>query len=199
MSNPAPSLPKEPKETGTKGAEYVKALAWPVLAILLVFFFWTPARETAALLPELLRDSETIEVGKVKLGIKKSIAKRASEAVREALVDMKAPDVRLILQSESQTFLFCDAKESDENIQQFHRLEAKKLVSALTAEQLTAEKTTDPPPCAGERLTFGFATTILWDSVQKFLVEDLIPGLISDAQKDRVVEKSNKSKKAKSQ
>jgi len=177
----------------------VKALAWPVLVVLLVIFFWTPAREAAALLPELLRNSETVEVGKVKLGINKSIAKRASEAVREALVDMKAPDVRLILQSDSQKFLFLRSQGKRRRYSAISQAENKE-ASALTAEQLTAEKKADPPPCPqGDPLTFGFATTTLWDSVQTFLVEDLIPGLISDAPKSRVVEKGNKSQKAKSQ
>ena len=183
---------------GSKGPEYIKALAWPLLTVLILFLFWSPLHDIAGILPEVIRNSETIEAGKVKLSIRKSAMAKASEPVRQALRDLKASDIRTILQTDPgpHTFLFCEAKESDESIQEFRGLEGKKLVEALKADRLKAESTGNDPACGKERLTFGFETTSLWSGLREFLIQDLIPDLISQAQNEPTVVTKSESKKS---
>lgn len=64
--------------------DLLKAMLWPTTALVLIFFLWSPIKETTELLPSLLKNSESIEIGgiSIKTGSKSLIALADKESIK---------------------------------------------------------------------------------------------------------------------
>src|SRR5579862_8766251 len=65
--------------------EYIKALAWPTVALVFLLSFWTPLHQIMGVLPRLLQQSESISVSGVSLKVSKNIADQVSSEDKEVL------------------------------------------------------------------------------------------------------------------
>ncbi len=79
--------------------EMVKAVAWPLLVLILVLCFWTSLQSAAELLPNLLSRSETITIAGLSLKISKGLSRQPSEDVKQVLSKLSAEGVRRLLNS----------------------------------------------------------------------------------------------------
>ena len=56
--------------------ELVKILIWPAFAFFVVIGFWEPLHSVARLMPDVLKETENITIGDVKISIRSTIATR---------------------------------------------------------------------------------------------------------------------------
>src|SRR5688500_16356735 len=78
--------------------ELIKALAWPCVALFIVVAFWEPLQESARVLPQLLQDTETIEVSGVKINVRSSVAERIPARVKAVLQKLSPAGIEYILE-----------------------------------------------------------------------------------------------------
>jgi hypothetical protein len=163
--------------------DYLKVVTWPLLTVCLIITFWGPLQAVAAVIPELLSNSEEFTVGKITVKIRgkarTETAGKATAEVIDALRGLRADDVRQILEpSESTSYLFCGHDQTDPTIQIMKRLELNKLVTRMTPQELAQDKEScvDPRP---EPPIDGYRVTPLYESARTFLI-DLLPPLLDD-------------------
>ena len=113
-------------------------ISWPAFAILVIALFWTPLRQTGALLPRLLENSETITLGTLTLQIKqnlKVLAAQAGPEVRSALSGMDADDALVVLNNNLQASVLYSGVPPDEAAR-WQKLSRLGLVKVLTDKEL---------------------------------------------------------------
>lgn len=83
--------------------ELIKAVAWPLFAIVLLVSFWRPLRSAVTQLPNIISRSETLSIAGLSLKVRRSLAKQPSEEVKQALSKLSPDDLKR-LQNFNSTF-----------------------------------------------------------------------------------------------
>lgn len=154
--------------------EYIKALAWPVFAIVLLVSFWQPLQDIAKVAPGLVSQSESIQIGSVSLKVKARLAKQASEAVQTVLRRLQPEDILEILSISTSyrekqaggTMLVYDDDDGSK-ADRYARFAELKIVTALSGPELEVAKKTNERPT---HVTRGYRLSGLWDETYGFLI-----------------------------
>jgi hypothetical protein len=77
--------------------ELVKAIAWPLLAAVVLVSFWHPLREAANQLPSLVSRSDTITILGLSLKIGPQLRQKAPREVQEALAALSADGIKALI------------------------------------------------------------------------------------------------------
>lgn len=92
-------MAESPKKTNFElSVELTKALAWPLLAVVVLASFWSPLQRTADLVPALVGRSDTITIAGLSLKISQNLHSQASPEVREVLAHLSKAGVERILE-----------------------------------------------------------------------------------------------------
>jgi hypothetical protein len=74
--------------------ELLKALAWPLFALIILFSFWTPLRDSAKELPRLMRDAESVSIYSFSIKVKTDLRQQTTPEVGKVLA---TPEVERVL------------------------------------------------------------------------------------------------------
>jgi hypothetical protein len=77
--------------------ELVKAIAWPLLAAVVLVSFWHPLREAANQLPSIVSRSDTITILGLSLKIGPQLRQKAPREVQEALAALSADGIKTLM------------------------------------------------------------------------------------------------------
>jgi hypothetical protein len=77
--------------------ELVKAIAWPLLAAVVLVSFWHPLREAANQLPSIVSRSDTITILGLSLKIGPQLRQKAPREVQEALAALSADGIKTLI------------------------------------------------------------------------------------------------------
>jgi len=156
--------------------EYTKALAWPVITLIGLAAFWKPLRDMARMLPGMLANTETIQLGSVSLRVRAQIKQTATDEVRKVLRKLDPNTLRYILAEDGgETELY---GEDNEDLASANNLVRLGLARSSKGRPRDHEETGPP--------TASFVTTDLYDDTRAFLLE-LIPELVAQHQRSEGV------------
>jgi len=157
--------------------ELIKALAWPCVAIFIVVAFWGPLQASARLLPQLLQDTETIEVSGVKINVRSSIAERTPARVKVVLQKLSPAGIEYILEKRE----LSEFRSTDPTLApDVAELIAAGLCVPMTREDLAAAAKKDSPEERKTKYLTGVKCGDTYDEVRTFLVS-LIPDMVRSA------------------
>ena len=77
--------------------EVVKALAWPVTALIVLICFWNPLQDIANRLPSILGQSESITIAGISIKVGARLKSQASPEIQGALSAMSPDDIKRLL------------------------------------------------------------------------------------------------------
>src|SRR6266550_448005 len=77
--------------------ELVKAIAWPLLAAVVLVSFWHPLREAANQFPSIVSRSDTITILGLSLKIGPQLRQKAPREVQEALAALSADGIKTLI------------------------------------------------------------------------------------------------------
>ena len=137
--------------------ELVKALAWPITALIILICFWGPLQEIAGKLPTILGQSESITIAGLSIKVGARLKAQASPAIEAALSAMSPEDIKRLLSHSGSAYW----NKGDET---FGRNENASLVRLGLLEEVPASKL-DP------RYGYGISLTEKGKNVQNFLYQ----------------------------
>ncbi|SRR5712692_2297893 len=145
--------------------DLIKALMWPVFAIVILVSFWRPLHEVATALPDLARSSESITIMGVSVRVGKRLAARASPDVREVLSKLSPTDVEFIITLGDTTEVKVDGNDQSDK-PRLESLTALGLFEKMSAQEIKAADEND-------QTTYWFAakTTPRYGKVREFLIK----------------------------
>ncbi len=77
--------------------ELIKAVAWPLLAIVVLVAFWSPLRRTADLIPSIVGRSDTITIAGLTLKVGRGLKSKASPQVEKVLESLSKDSIAAVL------------------------------------------------------------------------------------------------------
>jgi hypothetical protein len=170
MSDEISSPPEDAKvRTNSVVADYIKVLAWPILVLLVLVSFWSPLHEVAAMLPNLVSQSESISISGVSIKVSKSIGDRASSDVREVLNKLTSNDIRELLETSDGTVLF--EKPDSPDAQAIELTVWKHFIAVGLANELSRQELAAKDDEDKKNYQSGFRTTDLYPKVRDLAVE----------------------------
>jgi hypothetical protein len=141
----------------SSAAELAKALAWPLLALVLLMGLWSPLRESAKEIPTLLRRSEGLTIAGVSLRVREDLSRRASLEVRTVVARLSPESLQYLLSSNGNG-MFLIGGGTSQLPRELGELAGLGLIEELPAEEL--------PPQADS----GFQMTPLGEEATSFLL-----------------------------
>lgn len=84
--------------------ELIKALAWPLFALIVLICFWSQLQSASRQLPNLLSRSETISIAGLSLKIGKGLSKQPSTNVKKALSELSPDGIQRLLNLSSSSW-----------------------------------------------------------------------------------------------
>lgn len=103
-------MAESPKKTNFElNVELTKALAWPLLAGIVLASFWSPLQRTADLVPALVGRSDTITIAGLSLKIGQNLHSQASPEVRAILAHLSKAGVERVLEMGASSYWNKDA------------------------------------------------------------------------------------------
>ena len=156
-------MAEHPKSRFELGVELVKAIAWPILAAILLISFWTPLQETASQIPIIVGRSDTITIAGLSLKIGPGLRQKASPDVQKALAQLSQEGVEKILA------LSVGGSYWDKGQEANGRADNGELVRLGLAEELPSDQLEKMN--AAEHRNYGYAIhiTALGHQTQAFL------------------------------
>ena len=92
-------MPNPPPKTRFElSVELTKALAWPVLVLVLLVVFWIPLHQTASLIPSIVGKSDTITIAGLSLKVSQGLKAKASPDVEKALSNLTKSGIERVLE-----------------------------------------------------------------------------------------------------
>jgi hypothetical protein len=156
--------PNHPLQTA---AELAKALAWPVLAVLLLVSFWTPLHTLMNTVPQLLSSSEEVSIGGATFHLRKSFVDQAPPEVKEILGDLGPEEVQIILEVKPQDVVCFAYPPPPLEKRPYTVLINLHLFEEATPEQ-KKEQQSEGYPCG-----FGVSATPKFARVRGFMIQAL--------------------------
>jgi hypothetical protein len=86
-----------PKSTFELIVELIRALAWPILAVLVLISFWRPLHDTAVQIPDIVGRSDTITIAGLSLKVGRALRRQASPEVQEVLARLSPEGLKRVL------------------------------------------------------------------------------------------------------
>ena len=103
--------------------DLVRALAWPFVALFVMFSFWKPLHRTAELLPSVLDRSDSISIGGISLEVGSHLRSKATPEVLAAISATSTSGIRKMLDTGGDIFFDNDNyPEERANVQELMRL-----------------------------------------------------------------------------
>lgn len=93
-----------PKSRFEIAVELVKALAWPVVVLIVLIAFWSSLHSIADSLPNIISRSETITIAGLSIKVSKGLSKQPSEQVKQAISKLSSEGFRRLLNSGGASF-----------------------------------------------------------------------------------------------
>jgi hypothetical protein len=87
----------QPKSRFELVVELIKAVAWPLIALILLIAFWTPLRQTTDLIPSIIGRSDTISIAGLSLKVSQGLKAKASPEVQRVLAKLSRSGVERVL------------------------------------------------------------------------------------------------------
>lgn len=166
----------------------VKALAWPAFAFTLLVVFWAPLRETAELVPALLRDSEELSFGGFKFRGSKRLGEHATPAVRQAVTKMSSGTVEYVFDNEvAQLLTDSDPDPADRKI--YRELVESGLCTEMSRDERRQEELIQKKERDGLRkVAFGLRCGDVYVETREFL-RKLVPEVAKQVARAEVIKK----------
>ncbi|HEV2046594.1 MAG TPA: hypothetical protein VGQ95_08350 [Chthoniobacterales bacterium] len=161
--------------------EYLKALAWPVIALIVLASFWTPLHEIGRMAPELIRQSDSITIGSVSLQLSKRVTRHMSDEVRNILPRLEPDDIRELVAYDRAYGAAITYEDQESWTGSSKRLEKFVTLGLLT--QMSVKDLEDDQEEKKRRDFAGYKATQLYVRVHTFLI-NLVPEVISELQLD---------------
>jgi hypothetical protein len=136
-AKPEAKTEAKPKRSGIP--EVIKAFAWPLTLLLLVFFFWGPLHKLVGVLPDALANSETVTMGSLSLRVGKRLSEGANQEVRDALSGMTAADMTVVLENPLEGSSVSYGGIPSELLDHWVKLEQLGMVTRESDEELTLQ------------------------------------------------------------
>lgn len=106
----------QPKSRFELVVELIKALAWPLIALILLIAFWTPLRQTTDLIPSIIGRSDTITIAGLSLKVGQGLKAKATPEVQKVLAKLSRSGVERVLRmSDSSYWTRGSGLSSDKN------------------------------------------------------------------------------------
>jgi|SRR5712671_653850 len=156
--------------------QFTKVLAWPVIVLLAIIVFLGPLRETANLIPGLLKNSESVTIGSFSVNVGKKLGRYASDDVRNVLAALDANEIRVILSdSASENYFMDSTNREDKDLEHHRKFVYLGLETQLSESDLDNHFEDDrkDDPREAQRAVLGFSTTQLYDETHDFLLKFL--------------------------
>jgi hypothetical protein len=163
--------------------EYIKALAWPIIALIVLASFWTPLHQIGLMAPELVRQSDSITIGSVSLKLSKRVTRRMSDEVRNVLPRLDPDDLQELVATNlpyGTPMTFGDQGTWTESSKRLEKFVTLGLLTRMSIKDLEDEQKANKRQW---RDFAGYRATQLYVQVHTFLVK-LVPEVIKELQLD---------------
>jgi hypothetical protein len=110
MINKMTENPTPPKSRFELFVEFIRVLAWPLFAFVLLYALWTPIRSIAALMPNIIERSETITIANLSIKVGRGIKRKASADVLKVLTEITPDGLRKLISSSDEAYWQADSK-----------------------------------------------------------------------------------------
>jgi hypothetical protein len=150
--------PQPQKSKFELGVDLIKALAWPLFSIIVLFSFWPQLHSTMDQLPDLLKRSNTITIGDLTIILSRNIREPSAE-VKKVLSEITPIDIPRLMRIEQRVWLLTDANDAKINYADLLRL---GLLEEIPTQDLP------------ENSTYGVQLTQLGRDTQKYLSDLLL-------------------------
>ena len=97
-------MAEAPKSRFELFVELVKATAWPILVAVVLVAFWSPLRETARQIPELLGRSDTVTIAGLSLKLSRGLRYQTSPEVKKVLAELSQEAIERLLAMASRSW-----------------------------------------------------------------------------------------------
>lgn len=77
--------------------EFIKAVAWPLFASVVLISFWGPLRSSVSQLPNIVSRSETLSIAGLSLKIRRGLNRQPSEELKKSLSKLTPEDLKFLL------------------------------------------------------------------------------------------------------
>ncbi len=153
--------------------ELTKALAWPVLAALLLVAFWKPLHILADYVPQLLSNTEEFSIGGVRFQLHKSLVDQASPDVKRILGDLGVEEIRLILDTPPQNTICWSIRPSPEEkqFQPYASLLNLGLFREMTKEEMQQQES-EHIACK-----YGVIPTPKFGPIRDFMIKGIVEAI----------------------
>ena len=157
--------------------ELVKILIWPAFAFFVVIGFWEPLHSVARLMPDVLKETENITIGDVKISIRSTIATRVPIKVSPILPKLSPKTIEYILEHSPGDYFSDIPKVDPEEIELISSGLCRKMTDAELAEPKKNEPSTGGNVARYEK---GYKCEGLYTETRNFLMA-FIPELMKQA------------------
>jgi hypothetical protein len=111
----------------------IRSLAWPLVAVLAIYLFYSPIEATLTTLSERSSDIENIKLGSLELKIRTSELPKSSAAVAKSIAGLAEKEIVMLLEIMPAGYGYCRNNPSDSSFDENYRaplsdLKARKLI-----------------------------------------------------------------------
>ncbi|HLJ90433.1 MAG TPA: hypothetical protein VKZ53_26730 [Candidatus Angelobacter sp.] len=149
-----------PKTRFELSVELTKALAWPILILIILAVFWTPLHDLVTLAPTLLGHSESITIAGVSIKLGQRLSSQASPEVKKELAAMSPHSIDVLLSHTSSAYWSSDPS--------YAKSEHAQLAQAGLVKELSSDDLRRSYP--DKNYTYGIQLTEQGQEVRKFLI-----------------------------
>jgi hypothetical protein len=152
--------------------ELIKAVAWPLFAIVLLISFWRPLRSAVTQLPNIISRSETLSIAGLYLKVRRSLARQPSEEVKQALSKLSPDDLKRL---QNFTSTWCEEQYASSCRADYAALVSLGLIEEVPESELKTQKDRSGTPYGfGVRITpKGKETQTLLNTLVSEFVQEL--------------------------
>jgi hypothetical protein len=161
----APMTAEPNKSSVELATDFIKAIAWPLFALIFLISFWEPFQAAANMLPDIVNRSNTITIAGLTLQINRSLKlqnQQPSSEVKQVLADISPDDINKILATSG--WRVWNAQEVDGG-----RDEYAKLVKLGVFREMTNQELQNRTEYA-VRPVYGVVNKPLGDETRDFLI-----------------------------
>lgn len=151
-----------PKSRFELFVELVKAIAWPILVVVVLIAFWAPLRDTARQLPGLLGRSNVVTIAGLSLKLGPGLRYQASPEVKNVLAELSQEAIERLLSMASSSWW----NVGDESL---GRSENVELVRLKLVEEVPADEVDSLNDRDQRRYGYGVRITELGIQTRSFL------------------------------
>lgn len=125
------SQKKEAYDKSNFTVDILKVVAWPFITLVFLISFWSPLRNTANKIPDIIENANVIKIGELSLEVSRRLGRKASEEVLDIIAKLSEDDIKIVLELSSSL-----TSPSEKSFQEYENIIKLGLAKSMSTEEL---------------------------------------------------------------